>query len=508
MTEMHANSCIIEADIALVGADRSGKMQLRHDVAIRVHEGMIAQIGPLRGMLGGNEHLPRYGGKGVVAMPGLVNSHHHFGITPLMAGVPFEPLEFWLPQFRAMRSVGPRLDTLFSAIEMLESGTTTVHHIASGLIGDSEAWHAGADAVIAAYGEIGMRAGYSAMLRDRNILAYDGDDKILAEMPLPAREWFSSRLYPKGGSVRAYVDFHESLRARHAANPLLRINYAPANLHWCSDGLLEGIASAARSSGAQIHMHLVETKRQALFARQRYGKSAVKYLDHLGLLGPNTTFGHCNWLDESDAEALASCGCSVCHNASSGLRLGSGRADVAGLVKAGIRVALGIDQSNIADDRDMLLEMKLVWALHRGTDLFSDRVDAAEVFRQATENGARTVGFEGLSGRLECGQRADIVLLDRNMVERPFVEPRVPIVDVVLHRARKHAVRSVLVDGRLVVQDGRVIPIDKAEILDEIRMKLTTPPSEAEAEAANMVASAMPAIRRHYAQAELAGGEG
>ncbi|MFW8643237.1 amidohydrolase family protein [Rhizobium beringeri] len=71
----------------------------------------------------------------MIAMPGLVNSHHHFGITPLMQGVPFAPLELWLPQFRAMRQVDVRLDTLYSAIEMLESGTTTVQHINSGLAG-------------------------------------------------------------------------------------------------------------------------------------------------------------------------------------------------------------------------------------------------------------------------------------------------------------------------------------------------------------------------------------
>ncbi|MBO9196958.1 amidohydrolase family protein [Rhizobium sp. 16-449-1b] len=491
------NSCIVEADIALVGADASGQMQLRHDVAIRIHEGVIAQIGPLRGMLGGNEHLPRYGGKGFIAMPGLVNSHHHFGITPLMAGIPFEPLEFWLPQFRAMRSVGPRLDTLFSAIEMLESGTTTVHHIASGLAGDSDAWHSTADEVIAAYDEIGMRAGYSAMLRDRNVLAYDGDDAVLSDMPPAARDWFAARLYPKGAGVDAYINFHETLRARHAANTRLRVNYAPANLHWCSDGLLEAVASAARSSGSQIHMHLVETKRQADFARQRFGKSAVRYLEGLGLLGSNVTFGHCNWLDEGDAEVLASCGCSVCHNASSGLRLGSGRAEIAKLAKAGVRVALGIDQSNIADDRDMLLEIKLVWALHRGTELFSERVEATEVLRQASENGARTVGFGGLSGRLECGQRADVVLLDRRLVERPFVDARTPISDVVLHRARRDAVRTVLVDGRLVVANGRVTRVDRDDVLERVRVKMSEAPRSADVEAAEMVALAMPAVRKH-----------
>ncbi len=498
MTEAKTGSCIIEAGIAFVGARPDGSAELRHDVAIRVHEGVIAQIGPLRGMIDGNEHLPRFGGKDTVAMPGLVNSHHHFGVTPLMAGIPFEPLEFWLPHFRAMRSVGPRLDTLYSAIEMLESGTTGVHHIASGLTGGSDNWEANADAVLAAYGEAGMRVGYSAMLRDQNILSYDGDQAVLDAMPEDARAWFEARLHPKGGSVRAYADFHRSLKRRYADNKRVRINYAPANLHWCSDDLLETIGAEARANEAQIHMHLVETKRQAVYARERFGCSAVRHLDDLGLLGAHVTLGHCNWLEGDDLSILGHCGCTVCHNASSGQRLGSGRADVAALSGHGVRVALGIDQSNIADDRDMLLEMKLAWALHRGTDLFTSRVEAPEVLRQATENGARSLGYGSVAGRLDCGLQADIVLLSRSKLERPYCDPATSIVDLILHRSRKDAIQHVFVDGNMVVRDGRVTLFDRDAVLEDIRLRLSQPWTTVETEAREMVHAALPAIRKAH----------
>ena len=106
-------SCIIEAGTVLVGRDSDGRMQQRHDVAIWVHEGRIAQIGPMAAVGGNGSGLKRYGSARMIAMPGLVNSHHHFGLTPLMMGVPFAPLELWLPQFRMMRGVGARLDTLY-----------------------------------------------------------------------------------------------------------------------------------------------------------------------------------------------------------------------------------------------------------------------------------------------------------------------------------------------------------------------------------------------------------
>lgn len=493
--EHPARSFIVNAGVMLEGLNPSGDMLLRHDVAIRVHEGMIAQIGPLRGMIEGNEHLPQFGGQDTIAMPGLVNAHHHFGVTPLMNGVPFAPLEFWLPRFRAMRSVGPRLDTLFSAIEMLESGVTATHHIASALVGAPEDWDTAADATLAAYDEIGMRVGYSAMLRDRNILSYEGDEAVLAAVPDAARQWFAQRLHPKGGSLAAYASFHSDLRARHADNPLVRINYAPANLHWCSDELLEMLGAEARTSGAQIHMHLVETKRQAEFARNRFGGSAVSHLVELGFAGPNVTFGHCNWLEEGDLDHLAACGCQVCHNASSGQRLGSGKADVAALWRRGIPVALGIDQSNIADDRDMLLELKLAWALNRGTGLFDHTPDAAAFLGMAAETGARTLGFGGLAGRLECGWRADMVLLSRARVERPYVDPTVPVSELILHRARADAVRDVFVDGRHVVSDGRVTTVDRDAVFDAIRERMDQDWSPAELEALDMVKAAMPAIR-------------
>lgn len=500
MSEKTHGDCIVEAGVAFVGTSPTGHPDIRYDVAIRVHEGMIAQIGPLKGMMGGNAHLPRYGGPDMIAMPGLVNSHHHFGITPLMAGVPFEPLEFWLPQFRGMRSIGPHLDTLYSAIEMLESGTTTVHHIASGLSRGPEEWHQAAEGVLGAYSKIGMRAGYSVMLRDQNILTYDGDEDLLKQLPEGTREWFSSRLYPSVTSVQSYIDFHQQLALRYQNDPRVRINFAPANLHWCSDELLTAIGSAARTQGAQIHMHLAETKRQADYARRRFGKSAVRHLENIGFLADHVTFGHCNWLEGEDSEILAGCGCSVCHNASSGLRLGSGRADVAKLVKDGVPVALGIDQSNIVDDRDMLLEMKLAWALHRGTDLFSVRFDAAQVLKQATENGSRTVGFGKIVGRLDCGQRADIVLLDRAEVERPFVDKRTPLAELLLHRAKRNSVRTVLVDGIPVVEQGRVTQIDRDAILADVHRALSAPPTAAESESAAAIAEAMPVIRSYFAK--------
>lgn len=477
---------IVEAGHVLRGLSPSGAMVAEGPSALRIEAGRIAEIGPLETVTAGREKLPRIGGPGLIAMPGLVNGHHHFGLTPLMAGVPFAPLELWLPRFRAMRTLPPRLDTLYSAIEMLESGTTAVHHIHSGLPADPDAWEPLSDAVLGAYGEIGMRAAFSWMMRDRNVLAYAPDAEVLGRMPADLRAWVEPGLAPSRTPIRDYMAFFRRLRAKHAGSDRVRIGLAPANLHWMSDAALVESFGTAAEVGAPVHMHLLETRRQAEFARAATGRGAVEHLHALGCLGPNVTLGHGNWMTAAELDLVAECGCILCHNASSGLRLGSGIAPVNALRARGGRVALGIDQSNLADDRDMTLEMKLVWALHRETGMFVDRPDAAAVLGMATEHGAASAGFGGFAGRLDPGWAADIVLMSEARIARPRIHPRTPIAEQVLHRGAREAVDTVLVGGEVVVSGGRVTRIDRDAAMAEIDAILAAPETEAESHAWRM----------------------
>lgn len=499
---------IIEAGAVLQGVTPEGEERVLGPAALRISAGRVAEIGSPDDLFARYPGLPRFGSPRSIAIPGLVNSHHHFGLTPLMMGVPFAPLELWLPQFRAMRGVGQRLDTLYSAIEMLESGTTTVHHIHGGLAGGPEAWDATTDEVLGAYGEIGMRAGYSFMIRDQHILTYEDDAEVLAALPPEPAQWLRAGLARAAAPVGELMEFFAAARRRWAkTHPgTVRFNLAPANLHWLTDDALEQIFATARAEGVNIHMHLVETERQGDYARRKFGRSAVAHLDALGCLGGNVTFGHGNWMSRDDLDRLAHHRCSICHNASSGLRLGSGIAPVNELRRRGIPVALGIDQSNINDDRDLTQEMRLVWALHRETGMWNDRPTAAQVFRMATTNGAETVGFGGEIGALDVGMQADIVLMDRVRIERPFVDPRVPLSEMVLHRGGRDAIDKVFVGGRLVVDGGRVISIDRDGVLDEIRARLTAPKTAAEIHAEAMVAAMMPALEAFQRAHVPAGG--
>lgn len=493
-----AQDCLIEAGAALVGTGPEGMSRVETDVALRVENGRIAEIGPRAAIISAHTALPRFGGAGMVAMPGLTNSHHHFGLTPLMMGVPFAPLELWLPQFRGMRQIGQRLDTLYSAIEMLESGTTSVHHIHSGLAGPPENWHSTADEVIDAYGEIGMRVGFSFMIRDQNLLAYEDDANILPQLPAAVADWLRPKL--GAASTPALMEFFVEAKRRWADKSPdgVRFNLAPANLHWCSDETLQLIFETARTHGANVHMHLVETERQAEYARSKFGHSAVAHLHALGCLGPELTLGHGNWMSRGDLDLLAGHHCSICHNASSGLRLGSGIAPVNEMRKRGIPLALGIDQSNINDDRDLTQEMRLVWALHRETGLWNERPSAAQVLQMASEHGAKTAGFGADAGVLEVGRQADIVLMDMQKIARPFIDRRTPLAEAVLHRGGKNAIDKVFVGGKLMVDGGKVISIDRHAVLAEIADRFARPLTAAESEAEAMVAAMMPAFEAYH----------
>ncbi|MEM5471766.1 amidohydrolase family protein [Hoeflea sp. AS60] len=491
---------ILAAGHVLTGPDASGAMQVIDDGAILVRDGIIGAVGELADLVRDNPHAEVRGGRDMVAMPGFANSHHHFGLTPLMMGVPFAPLELWLPQFRKMRQVSLRLDTLYSAIEMLESGTTTVQHITSGLSGTVENWDRTTDEIISAYGEIGMRCGYCFMIRDQNILSYEDDAKVLETLPEEVREWLAPSIQAAQTPTSAYMDFfsrqHRTWSDR--SPDMVRMNLAPANLHWCSDDSLQMIFETARSHGASIHMHLLETERQARYAQSRFECSAVEHLERLGCLGPELTIGHGNWMTRDDLDRLSDCGCMVCHNASSGLRLGSGIAPVNEMQRRNIPVALGIDQSNICDDRDMTIEMKLVWALHRETGMWNNRLEASRILTMATEHGARSVGFGKITGRLEPGRQADIVLMSKSEIGRPVIDPRTPIADAVLHRGSKSAIRQVYVGGRRVVDNGRVTTIDRDAVLAEIADILSAPMTEADQKADRMAAAMMPALEAFH----------
>jgi 5-methylthioadenosine/S-adenosylhomocysteine deaminase len=489
---------LVEADWILEGFDARDRPILHHDAALLLDSGSVAAILPREQARRAAPGVARLGGPGFVAIPGLINAHHHVGLTPLQLGSPDHPLELWFASRLGLRDVDLRLDTLYSAFEMVASGVTTVQHLHSRAPGDAAQVVAAGRSVLDAYRAIGMRASYSMALRDQNRLVYMDDDAFVAGLPEPLRAPMAAhfaRFSMTLGDQRAVYD---ALRASVVGERRLAVQLAPANLHWLSDAALELAAELSTRDGAGMHMHVVETPYQKAYARRRTGGTAIAHLDRFGLLSPRMTIGHATWLTETDIERCAEAGVHVCHNCSSNLRLKSGMAPVNRFLARGIPVALGIDEAGINDDRDMLQEMRLALRLHREPGIDAPHPSPAQILRMATERGAATTPFAGRIGRLSPGCEADLVLFDWNAVTHPYQSADVPPIDVLVQRARGSAVRSVLVAGEEIYREGRFLRVDRAAILADIATRFAAPLTPAEQARRQLARDIFPHVRAFY----------
>jgi cytosine/adenosine deaminase-related metal-dependent hydrolase len=470
------------------------------DGALFQRDGVIVEVGSrgdLRRRYAADDII---GSERHVVMPGLVNAHHHVGLTPFQLGSPDYPLELWLVSRFPARNVDPYLDTLYSAFEMIESGVTTVQHLA-GMRGPKAQWPGGAAAILRAYRDIGMRVSYAFGIRDQNRVVYGSDGDFIRQLPSDLAPDVQAWVNNMSISFDDYAkDLFIGLLEISGRNreERVRIWLAPANLHWCSDALLLRIKELASEYHVGMHMHLLETIYQKMYSLRQFDMTPVRHLRELGLLGPELTLGHGVWLTEDDLDIIGSTGTCICHNPSSNLRLQSGIAPVNAWLERNMRVALGMDEAGINDDRDMLQEMRLALKLHRIPGLDQTVPTGPEILRMATEHGAHTTGFGNRIGVLEPGRAADVVLVNLRNVEEPYLASGVPVLDAVLHRGRSVDVDTVLIGGDVVMRDRRFTRVDKQSILQELSMSLQAPLQPEEARRRVVGKQLLPYVKAFY----------
>jgi guanine deaminase len=195
-----------------------------------------------------------------------------------------------------------------------------------------------------------------------------------------------------------------------------------------------------------------------VLALHRYGESLVEHLVRLGLPGPRFSAAHAIWIDDADIARLVQAGAAVVHNPMSNLRLGSGVAPARAMLDAGLTLAIGTDASNTSDGQNMFEALRLAAYLSRIADPDPSRwLSAEDVFRAATVGSASVLGFRRL-GRLDPGYAADIVFVDLRQIN--YVPLRSPLLQLVLAE-NGAAVDSVMIDGRMVLDRGRMLTIDE-----------------------------------------------
>ena len=470
------------------------------DGAVFQRDGVVVDVGRYADLAAWHQPDEVLGSADHVVVPGFVNGHHHVGLTPFQLGSPDYALELWFASRMAARTVDPYLDTLYSAFEMLESGITTVQHLHGGRIAPASRVIEVANRILKAYDDIGMRVSYSYALRDQNRLAYEADERFAARFPAPVAaqllEYFRAQAISIDDHHGIFTDLWEKCGRNTRARA--RVQLAPANLHWCSDEALGALRDWSAKYAVGMHMHLVETAYQKEYARRRTGGTAFRHLVDRGLAGPAMTLGHGVWLNDDDIELVAQTGTMICHNASSNLRLRSGVAPLNHWAARGVKVAIGLDEAGINDDRDMLQEMRLVLRLHRVPGMDDVVPTSAQVFRMATEDGAATTPYAGQIGTLERGKAADVVLLSWPQIAHPFLDPDTAVVDAVVHRAKTAGVALVMVAGEVVLRDGRFTRIDKAAVLEELAASLRAPLTPEEEARRGLSREVFPVVKHFY----------
>ncbi len=407
----------------------------------------------------------------IFVMPALANAHDHGrAVRTSSLGASGKPLESWL-QYQALI---PAVDPYLAAVVALSGaarggvGALMMHLTRPQGLSDlpSEAAEIGRAAR-----DVGLRVGFAVSMRDRNPLIYGDSEPVLATLPPPIREEIAKTIARPKLKPRDYITLVDEVAAA-AAGPMVDVQFGPNGVQWCSEELLAAIAEASQRTGRRIHMHLLETRYQRVWADRTYPDGLVKFLDEMGLLSPRLTVAHCVWACPDELELLAARGVTIAVNTSSNLHLRSGIAPVARMVKAGCRVALGIDGSALDDDDDALRELRLLHLIHAGNG-FSVDVSHRQSLQAAFVNGRFSVTNSLNGGAIRPGAPADILVLDWSTIDDDRLVDEPDPLQMVLTRATARHIRALIVAGRTVVKDGTVTGVDagaaRLEVIERMR---------------------------------------
>ena len=369
---------------------------------------------------------------GRVVMPGLVNAHTHVPMTLLRGLADDLRLDVWLMGYMMpveREFVSPdfvRLGTGLGCAEMIRSGVTCFADM-----------YYFEDAVAEATAAAGMRA-----LCAQTVLRFPAPDA-------PSYE---------DGLARAR-DFIERWRG----HPLIVPAPAPHAPYTCTPEILRACAELAAEFDVPLHTHLAETAHEVEESRRVNGMPVIPWVKRQGLFGAKVLAAHCVHLDEGEMRALKNVGASVAHNPTSNLKLGSGIAPVARMLELGLAVGIGTDGPASNNDLDMFEEMRLAALLAKGVGVDPTALPACDAVAMATRNGARALHLGHVTGSLEPGKRADLIVVDLSTLHNAPSFERDPsaIYARIVYAAKSTDVTDVMCNGRWLMRERRLLTVDE-----------------------------------------------
>jgi 5-methylthioadenosine/S-adenosylhomocysteine deaminase len=405
-----------------------------------------------------------------LVMPGFVSGHYHSHDVLLRGSFEPVPLDYWLmtatpPSYPPRPLEELRMRTLLGAIDCLRGGITTVQDMATIYPFSEEAVRT----VLDAYAEVGIRCIFSMQVVD--ITGLDTLPFWKECVPAEFHKGIKVTVEPFAGVELPQLleDVYRKFKDHH---PRISWSLGPSTPERCTHRLLEALADISRRHRLPIYTHIYENKAMALAARwklKQYNGSLVDYLAATGVAGPHVSLAHSVWLTEAEIDKLAENATNVVLCPASNMKSKSGIAPVREYVDRGVRIALGTDNCACSDTQNMFHSMKLFVGLAAVSKLEPGPPYAKDALRAATLGSARTAGKESEIGALKPGMKADLFLLD--LTDPSYLPFNSAARQTVFSEAGR-AVRLVMVDGRVVVEDGRVTTVDEAALREELAARI------------------------------------
>ncbi|PYT52091.1 MAG: amidohydrolase [Acidobacteria bacterium] len=414
----------------------NAERRIIEDGAVAVKGDAIVAVGPRAAVEAKYSGAQTIDAKGKLVLPGLINGHTHVPMALLRGLKDDVTLEEWLTkaifpaEAKNVNEEFVRWGTRLAAAEQIRGGVTTF---------------------------VDMYYFEDAIAEETKLAGMRG---VLGEtfLDFPA---------PDNKSNAAMLDYTEKFLKRWQGDPLIHAAVAPHSMYLCSPKTLQDSAALARKYNAPILIHVAETKKELGASREKNGTTPVQYLDRLGILGPDVVAAHCIWVDAADRKILAQRQVGCVHNPSSNMMLASGVAPVIEERAAGIAVGLGTDgPAGSNNDLDLMEEMDLAAKLQKVTKMDPRALGAKAVVEMATIEGARALHMEKEIGSLETGKKADIIVIG---LDAPNAVPMYDVYSQLAYALKGSDVETVIIGGRAVMRDRKLLTLDEPAILAKAR---------------------------------------
>ncbi len=371
-----------------------------------------------------------------VLMPGLVNAHTHVPMTLLRGLADDLRLDVWLMGYMMpveREFVSPdfvRLGTQIACAEMIRSGITSF----------ADMYYFEED-VARATAEVGMRAVCS---------------QTVLKFPTPDAKFFEESLEMSRDFIQRWKD-----------HDLIVPSVAPHAPYTCTPEILRATATLAMEFDVPLHTHLAETAFEVETMRKEQGMPVIPYVKKQGLLEAKVLAAHCVHIDDGEIRTLQHLGAGIAHNPSSNLKLASGVAPVKRMLDLGINVGIGTDGPASNNDLDMFEELRLASFLQKGTSGDPTVLPARSTLLMATRLGAQAMHIGHITGSLEVGKRADLILLEINPIHNSprFTHNPLGIYAQIVYASKAADVSDVMANGKWLMQNRVITSLDEKELL-------------------------------------------